>query len=306
MLRIVSSGGLSLQASNLPRSKSCETGQNDTHYTDKPTIEQAFDAAGSPPPIVSWESETHRAKYKTFQQFEDICNTLSGGEAAIPEDALDLSRFGSMQDWLVLSKPVKDGDKFQYAYFGKGLTQVLGQDLSKKCTDEYPDHVDRFISAINRDVMTRKRRVTTAHHTAGQLFVSLWWRSIVPVCNQHGETVGLLAHNYPENELRAGLEIIPVPVLILDDDHRVCYSNKAARQKFDQGRYGPWDRALFDYAGLDLHIRDNPEDILASGLTQTTSCRHIMYQRLGKYQATVSATLYRERAFFVVLLQQLD
>jgi hypothetical protein len=127
----------------------------------------------------------------------------------------------------------------------------------------------------------------------------------VPVCDPSGEVVRMLVLSRPENELRAGLEILPVPVLIVNADHVVCYANKTAPESFDGGNYGPWTRMIFDYAGLDLEIRERPEDILAHGITQTSTCRHVKLQQIGSSRAMISATRYKDKAFYVVLVQQL-
>lgn len=260
---------------------------------------------GLPPPDVIWHPDPRLVGNRTFHQFDTVCNIQSKEQTAIPEEALDLGMFGSMLDWMILCAPEDNGPDFRYEHFGKGIVRVLGDDMNGKTSSGYAAHCSAFFNAVYRDVRCRKERVMTAHQPMDQIFVTVWRRLIVPVCNRTGDIVRMLVLCCPENELREGLEILPVPVLILDSDHVVLYANKTARQDFDEGNFGPWTRSVFDYAGLDLVIREQPEDILASGITQTSTCRHVKLQRIGQYQATVSAARYRDRAFYVVLLQRL-
>lgn len=270
---------------------------------DRARIAEAFALAGSPPPFVLWCPHAAMVECRSTIAFQDACDRLSGGRDVITEDELDLSSFGGMSDWLTVLRPSGRERPYRYTHFGREITRSYGRDMTGKTTADFPDHISKFHTAIFNEVCRRKERALTVHQPPDQIFVTKWRRLIVPIVDKSGHVTQILTSNRPENELHAGLEILPASVLIVDADHVVRYANKSARQTFDAGNFGPWSRTLFEYAALDLEIRERPEDILAHGITQTSTCRHIKHQRIGQYHATVSAALYKGTAFYVVLLQ---
>ncbi|MDU9003315.1 hypothetical protein [Sedimentitalea todarodis] len=269
-------------------------------------IADAFAAAGAPPPFVMWRPHAEMVECRSTTAFHMACDRLTGGQDAISEDQLDLSCFGAMKDWLAIVELAEDGHAYRYAHFGQGITRFYGRDMTKRTTADFPAHISKFYTEIFGEVRRRKERVLTVHQPPDRVFITTWRRLLVPVVDTAGNVTQILTSNNPENELRAGLEILPASVLIVDADHVVRYANKIARQSFDAGNYGPWSRTMFDYAALDLQIRERPEDILAHGITQTCTCRHIKHQRIGQYHATVSAARYKGTAFYIVLLQPQD
>lgn len=273
------------------------------HY-DRNRVARAFAAESAPPPFVMWQPHPEVIASHCVRAFHELCNTLSGGASSIPDDRFDLAYFGAMRDWLMLAEPTEDGAAYRYAHYGKGIARIYGRDMTGKTSADFPGHLSAFFTAIYHDVTQRKHRVLTLHQPPHQVFVTTWRRLAVPIVDKSGTVVRILALNSPENELRAGLEVLPVSVLIVDADHIVRFANKEARKTFDEGNYGPWTRSVFDYGGLDLEIRERPEDILARGIAQTCTCRHVKLQRMGEYQATISAALYKDTAFYVMLLHQ--
>lgn len=289
-----------------PVPRSLDSSSESAPLYDSDGITEAFIKAGAPPPYVMWRPLAGILECRSTTAFQIVCDRLTAGQDAIPETNLDLSYFGSMKDWLAIVKLTEDGCAYRYRHFGQGIARVYGRDMTGKTTADFPAHINTFHIETFDEVRRRKERVLTVHQPSDQVFVTTWRRLIVPVVDTAGNVTQILTSNNPENELRAGLEILPASVLIVDADHVVRYANKIARQSFDAGNYGPWARTIFDYAALDLEIRERPEDILAHGMTQTSTCRHIKHQRIGQYQATVSAALYKGTAFYVVLLQPLS
>ncbi|MDK3072596.1 hypothetical protein QO034_05695 [Sedimentitalea sp. JM2-8] len=266
-------------------------------------VRSEFTEVGAPAPLVLWSPDLDLMENGIFRRFADTCDRLSQGDIAIPAGALDLNAFGGMKDWMILLSRLPDGENFYYDHYGRGIARVYGQDMAGRSTQDFPGYIGNFFSVIYQAVIKQKRRVLTVHRPPNRVFVSTWRRLIVPVTSDDGEVVRILVLNTPENELRAGLEILPVPVLIVDTDHIVCYANKQACQAFDGGSHGPWNRSVFDYAALDLQIKESPAQILEHGIVQTSRCRHIKHTQIGCYEATISATLHHDIAFYVVLLQ---
>ncbi|MEY8827602.1 hypothetical protein AB9K34_04160 [Sedimentitalea sp. XS_ASV28] len=273
------------------------------HCYDSNDIAEAFARAGAPAPHVIWQPHAGIVLCRSTTTFHLACDQIAQNSGSIAMEDLDLAYFGSMKDWLAVLEPIADDRGFRYTHFGREIARTYGQDMTGKTTNDFPDHIRQFYNAIFKDVSERKERVLTVHQPPDQVFATVWRRLIVPLIDRSGKAAQILAFNYPDNELRAGLEILPAPVLIVDAQHIVRHANKSARQNFDAGHYGPWTRSVFDYAGLDLEIRERPEDILAGGITQTSICRHLRHLRIGQYHATISAAPYKGTVFYVVLLQ---
>ena len=267
------------------------------------TVQSLFVEADAPPPFFEWNPNPANVENTLLRQFSEVCDKLSHGNPAIPDTSLDLGAFGGMTDWIMLLSVSETEMTYRYDHYGRGISRVYGRDMTGHTTDEFPGHIGQFFSVIYAAVQARNERIMTVHQPPNRVFVSTWRRLIVPVVNSDGGVVRFLALNLPENELRAGLEVLPVPVLILDSNNIVCYANKQARQQFDGGAFGPWSRNLFDYAALDLEIRESPKEILDNGMVQTSQCRHIKHTQIGEYEATISAALHHDVAFYVVLLQ---
>lgn len=274
-------------------------------FANDDAVAQMFAEAGSPPPFVLWTPKTDMVENKLIRRFISHCRTLENSDGTLPADKTNLDQFGAMKEWLMLLTPIEDGQFFRYDHYGAGISRVYGKDMGGASTRDFPGHISAFFNSVYLAVTKRRERVLTIHQPPKQVFVSTWWRMIMPVTSSDGEIAHIIALNTPEHELRPGLEILPVPVLIMDADRVVRYANKEARQFFDNGSYGPWSRRLFEYSGLDLEITESPEEILDHGMAQTSLCRHVKHQRIGQFAATISAALHHDTAFYVILLQPL-
>ena len=116
--------------------------------------------------------------------------------------------------------------------------------------------------------------------------------------------MGCLVLNCTANDLRAGLEVVPAAVLIVDGGMTVRHANKAARVLFDQGTMGNGPAGLFEFSGLDLTLDRSPDDILAGGNHRQMTVRHVSLQRIGRFHVTVSAMTHFGTAYYVLLVQR--
>jgi PAS domain-containing protein len=261
-----------------------------------------FADAGAPAPLLIWSPHVHLTEHRLIDRFADICDSLAPAGGPIPIGKVDLNRFGAMQEWLMQLMRAPSGE-LVYRHYGSGIARAYGQDMTGASTHDFPGHIGTFFTALYEAAAHRCERVLSVHQPPAQVFVSTWRRLIVPLVDDNAERVcGFLALNYPENELRAGLEVVPIPVLIMDRTHVVRFANKVARETFDSGSFGPWNRSVFDYAGLDLEIEDSPDAVLRSGFSRSRATRHFTHQAVGRYDAVISATTHHGTAFYVVLL----
>lgn len=264
---------------------------------------ELFHAAHSPAPILIWSPDTEILENAAFDRFARICDDVAaagGTSGAVDRAAFDLNAFGTIQDWIMLLRRTDDGG-LVYDHYGAGIARIYGKDMTGRAVGGFPPHITTFFNACYDAVAQRKERLLSIHQPPRQVFVSTWRRLIVPLL-EDGRCTGFAVLNQPTNELRDGLEVVPAPVLIADHAKIVRYANKAARQCFDAGNYGPWDQSLFDYAALDLDIAESPEQIMRYGITHERRARSVRHQKIEYYSAAITAARHHATAFYVILL----
>ncbi|MHA6261780.1 hypothetical protein ACXYMO_01145 [Arenibacterium sp. CAU 1754] len=267
------------------------------------SVRRLFTDHGAPAPIILWNPDTRMDGNSLLNQFSRLCDQISDSAGCIQSERLSMRTFGTMADWLMRLKPEGAPSLYRYVHFGSGIATVFGRDMTGACSNDFGGHTSAFFATVYQAAARRQQRVMTVHQTPHQIFVSSWRRLIMPVVDASGAHDGFLVFKIPENELRSGLEIVPAPILIADADMIVRYANKGAREAFDGGAYGPWNRSLFDYAALDLEPDDSPTDILRRGIVHTCITRYVHHQQIGRYQAKISAMMHHGTAFYVILLQ---
>lgn len=269
-------------------------------------VSDLFRSAGASAPFLLWNPDTRMLQDTPIHRFAEECDRLSAG---VPGGALragdfDLDAFGAMQDWIMVL--MRDGpDRWQYTHVGQGIVRYYGEDRTGTDPTRRNDHIGIYAGSLHWAVAARRERILSLHQPPRQVFVSMSRRLIIPLLSDDAaaECVGAVMLNQPTHELRDGLEVVPTPVLIADQSRIVRYANKDARQRFDGGSYGPWNRRLFDYSGLDLPIDESPEQILRYGIRRQRDVRSVHHQQIGRFNASVSALRHHGEAFYLLLLQ---
>lgn len=260
-----------------------------------------FHAENSAAPMLIWSPDTLCLENSPLGNFAKVCDGLAGSAGgALNRARFSLDPFGSIQDWMMVLRRAPGGE-MTYVHYGLGISRIYGQDMTGRRMGGFPDHITTFFRAAYDAVARRRERLLSVHQPPREVFVSTCRRLIVPLLDG-ADCTGFAVLNQPTNELRDGLEILPAPVLIADRDTIVRYANKEARQVFDAGNFGPWDRSLFDYAGLDLDMDESPDQILRFGVARHRRTRSVRHQRIGRFMASVSAARHHATAFYVILL----
>lgn len=273
---------------------------------DYAPVNRLFTDEGEPPPFIQWSPDLRMVGSSLVSRFAVACRPMCGEDGLLQARHLSLRTFGTMRDWLMHVRRLPGEAAFTYLHYGEGIARHHGKNMTGATTRDFPGYISDFFLAIYLAACAREEPVLTVHQPPRQVFVSTWRRAVIPVRGADGAVNELLVLNTPENALQPGLEILPVPVLIVDDESKVRYANKPARIAFDRGGYGPWDRTVFDYAGLDLVFDETPEDALRHGMPSVTRCHHLQHQRLSSFNATISPIKHFEQAFYVVLLMPAD
>lgn len=268
-------------------------------------LRQLFKDNGAREPTIIWSPEPQELLQPGLSRFASVCDKLSDRNGRITETTFDLERFGGLADWLMLVAPDVDG--YRYLYYGAGIADHYGRDMTGQTTAEFGGHIQTFFEAVYRAAAARFERVLTEHEPPLSVFVRCWRRLVVPVLTEDGrETAFFAVINLPENELRAGLDLISEPVFVLDADQVVYYANTAARSSFALAASRAPGPTMLQLTGIDLgplpplsdiftdtRLADRVELSLVAGITER---RRIM----------VSAAEHRGRLYYVVMIQPLE
>lgn len=270
---------------------------------DMTGLAEFFLSQGAPVPSMTWAPDPDLSGHAIEVHFARLCRAQVGPDGSIRRRDLLMEKFGSMAEWIGLLGRRANGALY-YVHIGAAVAAVLKRDMVGGMPGDFDNYLAVYLPATYHAAAIRNTPLLAIHRPPGQSFATTWRRSIVPLVDEHGDNDGFLVLNCVANDLRAGLEILPVSVLIANADMTVCYANKEARKTFDRGAFGPWSRSLFDYAGLDLRIDASPDDILRRGVPQGMTCRHVGQQRIGTYHVTLSAAMHYGKAYYVLMVQR--
>lgn len=261
-----------------------------------------FEQAGGCSPLVIWSPDIKAVNQQRLLRFSARCDQLGAPNATLSDRYANAECFGPLADWMMILR-YDEKDRLVYDHYGAGIARVYGKDMTDASPEAFPGHIGSFFIAVYHVAKMRRSRVLTIHQPPKQVFVTTWQRLIVPTDAADGTITGFVVLNLPEHALSAGLEVVPLAILIVDQDGSVCFANRVGRECFDRARFGPWGRSLFEYAGLDLQFKTPPGDLLVRGLIEHHTVRQISHNQIKPYHAIVSATLHHDAAFFVVTLQ---
>lgn len=264
-------------------------------------VRKLFNDAGARAPEVIWSPQPNELRNPLLRSFYELCarHSVNG---RVPESAIRVEDFGGLAEWLMLLQPVDGGKDFEYLHYGASVAQNFGADMTGKRTSEFGGHISTFFLGLYRAVIRRNEWAYSEHEPPKEVFVRLWQRLIVPLYDDSESVSRILVLNVPDNELRAGLELMVDPVFVLRGDESTVYYNRAAQILFgiqsDASR-----RTLEDLTGIPLEIRHSPEDMLSQHKIEDSVRLTIREAIVERLVMTVSATQHRDEAFYVVVMR---
>lgn len=266
-------------------------------------VAHMFIASGARAPLIVWSPGPGDFESPLIERFAAQCRRLAEPDGTVPRAGLDLAAFEGLADWMMLLDALPDGRSFRYAHYGRGIADHFGRDMTGLTTADFGGHISQFFAALYVAARRRRQWVLSEHEPPRQVFVRSWRRLIVPLTSGDGAVCGFLAINVPDNQLRAGLEMIPDPVFIVDEGGIVRFANGAARDLFRADPLRGPGRTLRDLTGIVLEAELPPLDMAARRVVHDR-----VYVSLGgavadEFLVTVNATTHRGRAFYVVMVR---
>lgn len=288
--------------------------------TDEPTLEmlteslmpgqsdalsRLFSAHGAPGPRILWSPRTEDLPSPILRRFSLAAAAMAGDDGKLRADKFDPGTLGGLAGWTMVLE--RDGDTYRYRYYGENIAGFYGRDMTGETTAAFSGHIGQFFEALYTAAAARGESVFSEHEPPADVFVRVWRRIIVPLFDAAGAQVtGFAVANVPDNELRAGLELMVDPVLVMDAEQVVYFANRAAQKMFGLGDVGPGGATLRQLTALDITPTASPGDMLADQLVDDTLQLTLRGGIAERLVTTISAAEHRGIAFYVVVLRKIS
>lgn len=262
-----------------------------------------FQAVGAKAPIIQWSPATTDLTNPMILDFANSCGQIGDPQQPIAEADFALSKFERHLPWMMVLEVEKEGEAFRYSHYGEGIANVRGLSMLGQTSADFGGHIGLFFTAVYGAILCRRKWLLTEHVAPKEIFARTWERLMAPVINPEGKVTRIVAMNVPDNELSAGLEIIPDPVMVLDGDQIVRYANAAARRMFDRSQFPSQDLSLFDYSGIDLDIGQSPSELVRKRAVHDRLCLATRDNMLRDFLVTISGSRIWDHDFYVITLR---
>lgn len=265
---------------------------------DFDSVRDLFAQNGTGCPSILWNPSMFDISHPIIREFAEF---MSSADPRVDSQGFLEFGDGEFAPWVMVLEPCSAGQDFRYLKYGSGIAAMFGRDLTGHCTSDIGGHISEFFIALYAAVAVRKQSVLSVHVPPVGVFATVWRRLIFPVMDQTGEVEKIVAVNVPDNELRAGLEVLPDPAFVTKKDGTLMYANASARQFF--GEPSLPRKSISDYCNIDIEL---PEDIAgfakveSSTVSQTVGSRN---QMLVHFEVRLSATYFRATPYFIIQLK---
>lgn len=264
-------------------------------------LDELFYAQRARPPLVIWDPNRIDLQDTEFVSFIDELSRLPAVRGLPLASAFDASKI-VQSDWFMHLEVLNFGNDFRYLKYGTGVAEYYGRSLEGRLTSEIGGHISRFFIALYRASMHRRQCALSEHEPPTNVFVRIWRRLIMPLADETGFVTHFAVLNLPENHLRAGLDVVPFPCLIVDKDRLVCFANSGARQLAGLDRTWEHGGPLEALIGCNLDLPPDPESLISPNNAPIR--RMVSLDLPGQHDRTceihIAAARYRSRAVFVI------
>jgi len=266
-------------------------------------LAKLFESEGRPPPRMVWSPKSSDYSNPLISRFAQTCHALAQPDGRVLARDFNVDAFRPLQDWLLHLDIEDDGKVFRYLHYGDGIASVRGLSMLGKTTEAFGGHISTFFSAVYRAVLLQKDWILTVHTPPHKVFARQWERLIVPLFDDAGSVAQFTVLNVPDNELRPGLDIIPDPVLIVDEDMIVRYANRVAREVFGHQDHLETHMTLFAYSGIDTDMPAPPGELVKSQAVHDVVSLVLRDTMIQRFMLTISATQQWGTAYYVITMR---
>lgn len=266
-------------------------------------LRKLFEDQGLKLPLIIWSPNVRDLKNPLVARFGETCASLPHSDERILARDFNMNDFAFLADWMLLIDVEQDGTVFRYAHYGNGIANVRGVSMLGQTTAVFGGFISQFFEAVYSAVIKHKKLIYTTHEPPKEIFARNWERLIVPLFDSGGNVVQFAVINVPDNELCSGLEIIPDPVLIADENQIVRYANRPAREMFGHQSYFGSSMDLFTFAGIAIEMPAPPTELVHKGAVHDVVSIVLRGTMVERFLLTISATAQLGHAFYVITLR---
>lgn len=164
-------------------------------------IGERLSEALADPPRLHWDPGNDVIGNEQLLNLHTFWTQLESFSGSMPKaDDVDLLDLESEAPYTMLLDVEDDGWDFWYRYYGAGIAERSGFDLTGRGIWEIPtaSQIGIFFAACYRAVLERKRPLLTWHMAPSNIAVVSWDRLIMPLANASGTDITrLLVGNIP-------------------------------------------------------------------------------------------------------------
>ncbi|MEL6645383.1 MAG: PAS domain-containing protein [Pseudomonadota bacterium] len=263
-----------------------------------------FNAHGARAPVIIWSPQPQELQSPQIRRFAEICRGIADDQGRVRKSDFKLAAFDQLAAWIMLLEP--ENGHYRYIHYGGGIAEFYGRDMTGETTETFTSHIAQFFEALYRAVEERGEWVLSEHEPPAAVFVRSWRRLIVPLMSDDYATVeGFAVANLPENDLRAGLELMVDPVFVLDADQQVHFANRSAHKFFGIETHGTQGATLRDLTGIGLETAQSPEELLSAGAHEDTIELTLRGGIAERLVMTLSAAEHRGTALYIAVMRLL-
>lgn len=268
-------------------------------------VRKLFNSAGARAPEIIWAPSDKELHNPLLENFATICRGYANEDGTVPAESIRLEDFGGLTEWLLLLDVIDSGRDFRYTFYGQSVAEHFGTDMTGRLSSEFSGYIGTFFTGLYRAALQRGEIVYSEHEPPTHIFVRVWQRLIVPLCDENGVPTRILVLNVPDNELRVGLELMVDPVMVLAADETIVYSNRAAQSLFSIPAERKGADKFTDVTNIELDVGQSPSEMLRQHRVDDSVQLTIRDAIVERLVMTVSATHHRGTAFYVVVMRMI-
>ena len=252
-------------------------------------------------PTVLWNPSPFDITHPIIKSFSEFMLDEGGLSKSSEEFEIPPLSNRSFAPWIMILEPEPTHPDFRYLQYGAEIAAMFGRDMTGRYTSEIGGHISEFFVALYSAVVIRKQSVLSVHVPPQGVFATVWRRLIFPLMDDFGEVCAIAAVNVPDNELCSGLEALPDPALVTQQNGLLMYANASARRLFGEPVL---PRAhISDYCDMNIELPANAESFAkaeSSTMSQTIGSRN---QIVVHFELRTSATFFRGTPYFICQLK---
>jgi hypothetical protein len=148
-------------------------------------------------PIVIWDPDPHAVPTPQLSFLLRHWEKLRAADGHVAPARIDLADLAPAIDHVMLLDVERVGADFHYRFYGRAIAARSGFDMTGRRTSEIPTGrlASDFFLAVYRAVLARRLPVYTWHQMPVQVTMNTWHRLILPLSDEEGRVVQLLAGN---------------------------------------------------------------------------------------------------------------